>query len=442
MALALVMALGVTTAAWADGATLEVGEGKAYATVQAAIDAANTGDIIQIAAGEYDAFIVSKPLTIVGTKENGVNKTVIKTMYEGSPTWSTGGIGCNSGGILIHVNGGTVTLRDLNVVSKGVNTSGNWFSSPICNNPTNDGVVPDTIVLDGCNVTYEGAADGAKGIAMMLCVSSMKMTGCTIEGFNTGWASMNDNLKLGTVELTGNTIRANVEPISGYWGAPADENGGNMMITDNQFEGTGDDAAMITLWDYSVTNGKDSTIKNLTVKDNGSKNTVTVVKDMGAKDNEITDPVVEDSVFTAGTFNFDPTTETVTEVAAAKSVASTESDNGGKLYHVGDSITEAAADTGNITVVKAGTESITVPENTVVKNDTDSSITVNGQTVAAGKDLTVVKQPRYYYNSTTTDTKADGTKGSPKTFDAGMGVYALAAVLSVTGMAYVGKKKF
>ena len=52
--------------------------------------------------------------------------------------------------------------------------------------------------------------------------------------------------------------------------------------------------------------------------------------------------------------------------------------------------------------------------------------------------------PRYYYNSTTTttDTKADGTKGSPKTFDAGMGIYALTAVLSVTGMAYVGKKKF
>ncbi len=51
--------------------------------------------------------------------------------------------------------------------------------------------------------------------------------------------------------------------------------------------------------------------------------------------------------------------------------------------------------------------------------------------------------PRYYYNSTTTtDTKKDETKGSPKTFDAGVGIYALTAVLSVTGMAYVGKKKF
>ena len=56
-------------------------------------------------------------------------------------------------------------------------------------------------------------------------------------------------------------------------------------------------------------------------------------------------------------------------------------------------------------------------------------------------DPTPEQPPRYYYNSTTTDTKADGTKGSPKTFDAGMGVYALTAVLSVTGMAYVGKKK-
>ena len=61
-----------------------------------------------------------------------------------------------------------------------------------------------------------------------------------------------------------------------------------------------------------------------------------------------------------------------------------------------------------------------------------------------GATLTAVweKIPaRYYYNSTTTTTK-DDTKTSPKTFDAGMGIYALTAVLSVTGMAYVGKKKF
>ena len=57
---------------------------------------------------------------------------------------------------------------------------------------------------------------------------------------------------------------------------------------------------------------------------------------------------------------------------------------------------------------------------------------------------TVEKIVRYYYNSTTTtDTKKADNKGtSPKTFDAGVGIYAASAVLSVTGMAYVGKKKF
>ena len=48
--------------------------------------------------------------------------------------------------------------------------------------------------------------------------------------------------------------------------------------------------------------------------------------------------------------------------------------------------------------------------------------------------------PRYYYNSTTTTTK-DGSKTSPKTFDAGVGLYAVTALLSVTGMAWVGKKR-
>ena len=55
---------------------------------------------------------------------------------------------------------------------------------------------------------------------------------------------------------------------------------------------------------------------------------------------------------------------------------------------------------------------------------------------------TVEKIVRYYYNSTTTtDTKADDTKGSPKTFDAGVGIYAVTAVLSVTGMAWTAKKR-
>lgn len=47
----------------------------------------------------------------------------------------------------------------------------------------------------------------------------------------------------------------------------------------------------------------------------------------------------------------------------------------------------------------------------------------------------------YYYAPTTTDTKTDTTKGSPKTFDTGVGIYAVTALLSVTGMAWAGKKR-
>ena len=46
----------------------------------------------------------------------------------------------------------------------------------------------------------------------------------------------------------------------------------------------------------------------------------------------------------------------------------------------------------------------------------------------------------YYYYSSATDTTST-TKGSPKTFDAGVGIYAVTALLSVTGMAWAGKKR-
>ena len=45
--------------------------------------------------------------------------------------------------------------------------------------------------------------------------------------------------------------------------------------------------------------------------------------------------------------------------------------------------------------------------------------------------------PRYYYNSTTTEPTP-----SPKTFDAGIALYAALSLTSLTGMAALGRKKF
>ena len=47
----------------------------------------------------------------------------------------------------------------------------------------------------------------------------------------------------------------------------------------------------------------------------------------------------------------------------------------------------------------------------------------------------------YYYPSTSDTTTSTTTKGSPKTFDAGVGIYAVTALLSVTGMAWTAKKR-
>ena len=49
--------------------------------------------------------------------------------------------------------------------------------------------------------------------------------------------------------------------------------------------------------------------------------------------------------------------------------------------------------------------------------------------------------PQRYYYHPTTDTKADDTKGSPKTFDAGIALYVGMALTSAAGVAFVGKKR-
>ena len=69
-------------------------------------------------------------------------------------------------------------------------------------------------------------------------------------------------------------------------------------------------------------------------------------------------------------------------------------------------------------------------------------VTINNVAYGQGSTYTKPSSGGYYYYHPTTDTKTDDTtKGSPKTFDAGIGIYAVTAVLSVTGMAWTAKKR-
>ena len=121
-------------------------------------------------------------------------------------------------------------------------------------------------------------------------------------------------------------------------------------------------------------------------------------------------------------------------------------DDQNTMYAVGSAaIADAANSSKKVTITKGG-EINGVNENVTVTVDADG-VKINGKDAARGEytvpvtpNPTPEQPPRYYYNSTTTTTK-DGSKTSPKTFDAGVGIYAVTAVLSVTGMAWTAKKR-
>ena len=114
---------------------------------------------------------------------------------------------------------------------------------------------------------------------------------------------------------------------------------------------------------------------------------------------------------------------------------------GNEGYAVGSSAISAAANGGkDVTVVKAGPiNGVDAGKSILVARDVTGTVTINGNTVTAGTSYTV--PARYYYYNPTTDTKTTDTKGSPKTFDAGIALYVGMALTSAAGVAFVGKKR-
>ncbi len=93
------------------------------------------------------------------------------------------------------------------------------------------------------------------------------------------------------------------------------------------------------------------------------------------------------------------------------------------VYYVGAANIESAVNS------MSGGDTLTVIKGSVKVGNTEY-----------GANKTYTKPISYYYYSPSTTTP-DTTKGSPKTFDAGVGIYAVTAVLSVTGMAWTAKKR-
>ena len=128
-----------------------------------------------------------------------------------------------------------------------------------------------------------------------------------------------------------------------------------------------------------------------------------------------------------------------TDFVAAGVAVATVTDGNDTSYAVGSAVIAAAANNGkSVTVTKAGPVTGVDAGKSIAVAEGVTGVTVNGVPVT-GDSYTVPS--RYYYYQPTTDTKTTDTKGSPKTFDAGIALYVGMALTSAAGVAFVGKKR-
>ena len=375
--LALVMALSVTTMAWADDVAKIDGTG--YATLQEAVNAANNGQTI----------VLQSDVVLTASLNVAVNKTVTLDLNSYKITADMNGphMICNAGNLTITDSSANKTGE---IAKIGAETNFGYVSE-------NHG----TMTLDRCKISSTSVKSSAIENGWYTASANTAGTSCTMTIQNAEVVSVNADGGLYTVKnddygvmvINGGVFTNSVA------GAGAVLNWNDLTINGGTFTGA---SAVRTLKSGSsdFETGK-SQIKNGTF--NGGIDTLDGYK------TGITIAV------TGGTFSSD-----VSAYAAGNTPVA--SNNG--TYYVGAETIQNAANT-----LSAG-QQLKIEKGTV---------TINGNTVTAGTSYTVPS--RYYYYQPTTDTKTDNTKGSPKTFDAGIALYVGMALTSAAGVAFVGKKR-
>ena len=143
---------------------------------------------------------------------------------------------------------------------------------------------------------------------------------------------------------------------------------------------------------------------------------------------------------TGGTFSSDVSNYT----AGDTPVAFTVNEDG---YYVGEETIQNVANSlsaGQKLVISKGNVTLTNVPAGVTVIPSEGTVVVNGKNISDGHHrdgYTVPQSSGYYYYQPTTDTKTTDTKGSPKTFDAGIALYVGMALTSAAGVAFVGKKR-
>lgn len=413
--LALVMAIGLCSVSWAtDPAATPVTEttteldsgayivnGEVTLTVGALTVKPGATVTLELAAG-------SKLTNKAGSHTIINNGTLTIT---GTGTVDNVSHGCaalyNAPGATATLNGGTFDRSHEAGASTGNNGGNSYYTIK------NFGTIT---VNPGVTVQQDGTANGGT-------------TGKYSSLFANGWYDITTAGQPGkepahssdaVLVINGGTFKGGLNTVK-------NDDAGKLTINDGTFTNIAQHAvfnvneATIKGGNYTMS-GDDSVLYNRKYDDANDKGQMTIENGVfKAKDGvpaiKIADENSKPSV-TGGTFSSD-----VSDFVDNAPVAS---NNG--TYYVGRETIQNAANN-----LSAG-QQLKIEKGTV---------DINGIEYSADGNTTYTKPSSggYYYYQPTTDTKANDTKGSPKTFDAGIALYVGMALTSAAGVAFVGKKR-
>jgi len=371
-------------------------------------------------------------------------------------------------GLIPSASGGTITYDNSSLTFEGVEMSTTATSGIETNgNNTNDSVTLKNSTLNVPNgfgiyfpssgkLTIENSTINAKTMGVQVCAGSLEITGDKTAINVTGDpvpktendGAIQDGAAISVVDRTG------------YKGL------GKIEVTGGTFKANGTNAAI------KAYNWANNTEAEFTAKDNVAVSGGTFSSQVPSEyvaadkrvrvDNANSYTIVTNGGITSGTYTEEPTV--APGYKAVKNDDNTwrvERTSSGGYYYYGPSITAVLNGTnksatdypgGDYGLVFRSTaafstfQGVQVDGKTLAKSNytaEEGSIVVYLKaaylkTLAAGKHTITILSTA---GNTSMDFTIGGKSSSPKTFDAGVGIYAVTAVLSMTGMAWTAKKR-
>ena len=282
--------------------------------------------------------------------------------------------------------------------------------------------VPGTLNIDNCTITGDRQAVLVRAGTAVITNSDIKTTGkfneASIKYHRDAWKS-------------GNEVPAAALTVGNYQNGPASAYLAEAKVTVTNTKLTAENGVPAIYTDANDTYKGDLTI-------GGDSTLVTGEVMKGQKADKAVVAV------TGGTFSSDVSDYTADNTPFAFNERTNE-----PTYYVGaETIQNAAKNLSAGQWLAIGKGNVTlrdVPAGVIVRPVNDTvGVVVNGKNISGNQyiDGYIVPQSSgYYYYQPTTDTKTTDTKGSPKTFDAGIALYVGMALTSAAGVAFVGKKR-